>query len=192
MAPDRGRWKTVTFRRLVVVTMVSLALFPTPLAHATAPSHVRLLGDAVGGVGFGTKQVRATDELAGMFGSLKTANLKAIGWCGLTAQSSRRDVLLNFERGRFVGYELGNASGKLGGQPAVVTASGLRLDDTIAQAEKIYGQQFITSAAQGGSWKVKTPTGELYGLLVSPPISGSTDEIDLIGAGDFGCAAMGP
>jgi hypothetical protein len=127
-----------------------------------------------------------------MFGSLRTTNLSAIGWCGLTAQSRRRDVLFNFERGRFVGYELGNASGKPGGQPAVVTASGLLLDDTIAKAEKIYRRQFITSAAQGGSWKVKTPTGELYGLLVTPPMSGSTDEIDLIGAGDFGCAAMGP
>jgi len=74
----------------------------------------------------------------------------------------------------------------------VVTAAGLRLGDTIAQAEKIYGRQFITSAAQGGSWKVKTPTGEMLGLLVSPPITGSTDQIDMIGAGYFGCAAMGP
>jgi len=58
--------------------------------------------------------------------------------------------------------------------------------------QKIYGRQFITSAAQGGSWKVKTPTGEMLGLLVSPPITGSTDQIDMIGAGYFGCAAMGP
>ncbi len=64
--------------------------------------------------------------------------------------------------------------------------------DTIAQADEIYGREFITSAAQGGSWRVKTPTGVLVGLLVGPPMTGSTDQIGMIGAGDFGCAAMGP
>jgi hypothetical protein len=175
---------------LAAATMVILPFLPS--AVATARSPVRLLGNAVGGVRFATSEAKATDELSAMFGGLKTTTLKATGWCGLTAQSTGLDVLFNFERGKFVGYELGNASGKTARHPDVVTASGLRLGDTIDQAEKIYGRQFITSAAQGGSWRVKTPTGALVGLLVSPPMAGSTDQIDMIGAGDFGCPAMGP
>jgi hypothetical protein len=186
------RRKVAASTALALVTLASLAWVPPLVAQTTGSSPVRLSGDAVSSVRFGTVEARATDELATMFGSLNTTKVTAIGWCGLTAQSRRRDVLFNFERGRFVGYQLGNPSGRPRGQPDVVTASGLHLDDTIAQAEKIYGRQFITLGAQGGSWKVKTPTGELYGLLVSPPMSGGTDEIDLIGAGDFGCPAMGP
>lgn len=172
--------------------MASVAWLPSAVAQGAARSPVRLLGDAVGGARFGTSQAAAIDELARMFGNLKTTSFKAIDWCGLTAESTRFDVLFNFERGKFVGYELGNASGKTAGQPNVVTAAGLRLGDTIAQAEEIYGRQFITSAAQGGSWKVKTPAGEMVGLLVGPPMTGSTDRIDVIGAGYFGCPAMAP
>lgn len=101
-------------------------------------------------------------------------------------------MLFNFERGKFVGYEIGNWSGKTAGQPDVVTGAGLRIGGTIAQAKRIYGRQFITSAAQGGSWKVQTPSGEMVGLLDGPPMSGSTDQVDLIGAGYFGCPAMSP
>ena len=177
---------------LAVVTVASLAWAPPLVAQTTASSPVRLSGDAVGGVRLGTSQARAIGELATMFARLKTTKLKAIGWCGLTAQSTGHDVLFNFQRRKFVGYEIGNAYGKTAGQPNVVTVAGLRLGDTIAQAEKIYGQEFITSAAQGGSWKVKTPTGEMVGLLVNPPMTGSSDQVEMIGAGDFGCAAMGP
>lgn len=127
-----------------------------------------------------------------IFGPLKTAKLKAIGWCDPTAQSTGANVLFNFERGKFVGYELGNASGHTSGQPNVVTAEGLRLGDIIGQADKLYGRQFLTSAAQGGSWTVKTPTGDLVGLLVGPPMTGKADRVDMIAAGNFGCAAMGP
>jgi hypothetical protein len=47
-------------------------------------------------------------------------------------------------------------------------------------------------ARQDGSWTVKTPTGEMVGRRESPPMTGSTDKVDMIGAGYFGCAAMGP
>jgi hypothetical protein len=177
---------------LTVVTVASPAWAPPLVAQTTASSPVRLSADAVGGVRLGTSQARAIGELATMFGRLKTTKLKAIEWCGLTAQSTGHDVLFNFQRDRLVGYELGDAYGKTAGQPNVVTVAGLRIGDTIAQAEKIYGQEFITSAAQGGSWKVKTPTGEIVGLLVNPPMTGSADRVEMIGAGDFGCAAMGP
>lgn len=181
------------YASLAVVTLAGLAWLPAPVAQATADaSPVRLLASAVGVVHFGTTQATAIHDLAALFGSLKTTRFNAVDLCGLTAQSTGHDVLLNFERGKFVGYEIGNASGKMTGLPNVATAAGLRLGDTIAQAEEIYGRQFITSAAQGGSWKVKTPTGEMYGLLVSPPMIGRTDRIDIIGAGDFGCPAMAP
>jgi hypothetical protein len=178
--------------RLAAVTTATLGFLPSAIAVPTARGPVRLLGSAVGGARFATSEAKAAHELSALFGRLKTTNVKAIDWCGLTAQSTGPDVLFNFERGKFVGYEVGNASGKTAELPDVVTASGLRLGDTIARAWEIYGRQFITSAAQGGSWKVKTPSGTLVGLLVSPPMTGSADQIDMIGAGDFGCPAMGP
>jgi hypothetical protein len=192
MTPNHGRGKVVVLMGLAALATAISLLLSSAMAVATSRAPVLLLGNAVGGARFATSEAKATDELSAMFGSLKTTDLKAIGWCGLTAQSTGPDVLFNFERGRFVGYEVGNASGRAAGQPDVTTTSGLQLGDTIAQAEKIYRRQFITSAAQGGSWKVKTPTGALVGLLVGPPMTGSTDQIDMIGAGDFGCAAMGP
>ena len=190
MTLGHGR-RTVAYMGLAALT-ISFAWQPSAVARAMSRSPVRLLGNAVGGVRFGTSQSAAIDDLTTLFGSLKTTDFNAIDWCGLTAQSTRFDVLFNFERGKFVGYELGNASGKTASQPNVVTAAGLRLGGTIAQAEKIYGGRFITSAAQGGSWKVQTPTGEMVGLLVGPPMSGSTDQVDVIGAGYFGCPAMAP
>lgn len=174
------------------MTASFLSWLPVDVAQATAQRPVRLAGNAVGSVRFGTAQAAAIDDLARVFGSLSTTTLKAIDWCGLTAQSARADVLFNFERSKFVGYEIGNGSGETSAQPNVATSAGLRLGDTIAQAKEIYGRQFMTSAAKGGSWKVKTPTGEILGLLVNPPMAGSSDKIEMIGAGDFGCAAMGP
>ncbi len=180
---------------LTLVAIISLNWLPSAAAQGLASSPVRLLGNAVGGVRFRTSQAAAIDKLTTMFGGLKTTELKAHGWCGLTAQSTAFDILFNlfnFERGRFVGYGLGNASGRTAAEPNVVTAAGFRLGATIAQAERIYSWQFVTSSAQGGAWTVKTPTGELVGLLVNPPMTGSADRIDVIGAGYFGCAAMGP
>lgn len=158
---------------------------------ASPSSPVRLLGNGVGTVRFGTAQSLAVHELTNLFGTLKTTSLKATDFCGLTAQSTGSDVLFNFVGAKLAGYEVGNASGKPARQPNVATAAGLRLGDTVAQAKKIYGPRFITSADQGGSWKVKTLTGEVLGLLVKPPMAGPGDQVDVIGAGDFGCPAMG-
>lgn len=114
VALNHGRRMVVAYMGLVAVTMASL---PSAVAQAAARSPVRLLGNAVGGARFGARQATAIDDLATMFGSLKATDLKAIDWCGLTAQSTGLDVLFSFERGKFVGYELGNASGKTAGQP---------------------------------------------------------------------------
>ncbi len=142
---------------LAVLATAILPVLSSAMAVTTTRATVRLVGNAVGGVRFGTSQARAIDELAAMFGSLKTTKLKAIGWCGLTAQSTGLDVLFNFQRGRFVGYEVGNAYGKTAGQPNVVTAAGLRLGDTIAQAEKIYGQAVHHVGCSGWVMEGKDP-----------------------------------
>lgn len=192
MSRKRIRREAVWCVALATLALPAAARAAAGGAQAAVHSLVRLLGDGVGGVRFGTSQAVAIGELTTLFGSLKTVDLKPTSGCGLTAESTRPDVLFIFEKGKFVGYELGNASGKTSGQPDVATAAGLRLGDSVAQAERIYGHQFVMSAAQGGSWKVKTPRGEMVGLLVGPPVTGPTDRVDLIGAGYFGCPAMSP
>ena len=78
---------------LAVVTIPSLAWLPSAVAQTKARKPVLVLGNAVGGVPSGTRQPTAIDELSTTFGSLKTTKLKAIGWCGLTAQSTRFNIL---------------------------------------------------------------------------------------------------
>ena len=92
-----------------------------------------------------------------------------------------------------MGFQIGSANAKVVAHPDVISSKGLRLGDTIREAEEIYGSSFTTSAAQGGSWEAQTPTGRLIGLLVGPPGPvGTSDQIQMIAAGYLGCPAMTP
>jgi hypothetical protein len=105
----------------------------------------------------------------------------AIQWPGLIAY---------FEHNRFVGYEY--TSRTAAGEPILATAKGLRVGDTFARARQLYGRLFQTSAAQGGSWAVRTPQGRLYGYATGPPIGGPQTKIASIDAGYVGCPAVTP
>ena len=113
--------------------------------------------------------------------------------CGLSEQANGLNAQFAFVGHKFVGFEIGSANAKIVARPDVISSKGLRLGDTIRQAEEIYGSSFTTSAAQGGSWETSTPTGPLIGLLIGPPGPvGSSDRIQMIAAGYLGCPAMTP
>jgi hypothetical protein len=71
-----------------------------------------------------------------------------------------------FDHQRFVGFTTGSLGARPGYRemPNMVTPAGLKIGDTLAQARRIYGADFRTSLAQGGSWFVATSTGTLDGL----------------------------
>lgn len=158
---------------------------------ATAP--IVLLGNGVGTVPFGTSQSQAISRLEVLFGNLRTTEMIATENCGLTALANGSNVRFAFVGHKFVGFEIGSANAKIVAHPDVIASTGLRLGDTIREAEEIYGSSFTTSAAQGGSWEARTQTGRLIGLLVGPPEPiGNSDQIQMIAAGYLGCPAMTP
>lgn len=73
-----------------------------------------------------------------------------------------------------------------------MTAQGLRVGDTLAQAQQLYGTELSTSFAQGGSWSAATPEGKLEGYLSEEPSQSSVSTISSIEAGAVGCPAMTP
>ena len=76
---------------------------------------------------------------------------------------------------------------------SLTTAQGLRVGDTLAQAQKIYGAALTTSLAQGGSWSVSTPDGKLDGYLNGVPDQVTpAPTIMSIEAGSVGCPAATP
>jgi hypothetical protein len=100
-----------------------------------------------------------------------------------------------FDHQRFVGYATGSLNGLPGyrGIPNASTSSGLKIGDTLAQAQRIYDGSLRTSQAQGGSWFAATSTGTLDGLLTNE-VDGPrpTPRIADIDAGSVGCPAMSP
>ena len=75
----------------------------------------------------------------------------------------------------------------------LVTAQGLRVGDTLAQAQQLYGSELTTSFAQGGSWSAVTSNGKLNGFLSEEPNqTPSPPTIMSIEAGAVGCPAMTP
>jgi hypothetical protein len=167
---------------------VTRAVSPSP---RTDP--IVLFGNGVGTVPFGTSQSTATSDLELLFGRLRTTDVTATENCGLTARASGSNVEFAFARRKFVGFEIGSANAKIVTRPNVISRKGLRLGDTIRDAEKLFGAAFTTSAAQGGSWETQTSTGWLIGLLVGPPGPiGGSDQIQMIAAGYLGCPAMTP
>jgi hypothetical protein len=100
-----------------------------------------------------------------------------------------------FDHQRFVGFTTGSLGARPGYRemPNMVTPAGLKIGDTLAQARRIYGADFRTSLAQGGSWFVATSTGTLDGLLTDEVNeSHATPGIADIDAGSVGCPATSP
>lgn len=157
----------------------------------TAPKGpIELFSDGIGPVTFSTKEATAFDALQLLFGTAGgRTSTSPINNCGVTGTATWRNVYVVFELGKFVGYRIGSAMDTIVSTPSVVTAKGLRLGDTISQAQRLYGNAFTTSAAQGGSWIADTSTRRLFGLLVGPPGPvGPSDRVEEIAGGLLGCA----
>jgi hypothetical protein len=163
------------------------------VTRVVSSSPILLLGNGVGTVPFGTSQSNAISRLESLFGNLQTISRTSTKNCGLTAWANGSNAGFAFVEHKFVGFEIGSANAKIVAHPDVISSKGLRLGDTIREAEEIYGSSFTTSAAQGGSWEMRTRAGRLVGLLVGPPGPvGSSDQIQMIAAGYLGCPAMTP
>ncbi|MGH9016974.1 MAG: hypothetical protein ACRDY1_04415, partial [Acidimicrobiales bacterium] len=153
-------------------------------------------GDGIGSARFGQPQTQAVDDLTENFGRPSASRPTPADACTIDAELSwPGGVTAYFEHGLFVGYAGGSLLALPGHRVVAgnATAAGLRVDDTVATARRLYGTAFTTSSAQGGSWSVSTPTGALHGLLtdvVGGP--GPAPRIADITAGSVGCRAATP
>jgi len=169
-------------------------------APGTAAGHFTFRGNGIGAATFGQPQALAIAELDHVLGSPATPRpVSDAGNCTVDASLSWPTLTAYFFRGRFVGYDSASLLGpQFSGAPNVIpaasTAAGLRIGDDIAQARRIYGSAFTVLFAQGGSWRVTTPTGRLDGYLTAvpghptPPVPRIAD----ISAGSVGCPAASP
>jgi hypothetical protein len=152
-----------------------------------------LAGDGVGSVRFGESTSSAIAGLDQVLGHPSKGPINEAGNCTIDVAEQWSGLTGFFDRGEFVGYSTLAANGERLIQGNMETGMGLRVGDTIAQARQIYGSEFQTSLAQGGSWSVSTPAGKFLGYLTGEPNRpGPTPTIMSIEAGSVGCPAATP
>jgi hypothetical protein len=173
-------------------------------SHSAARSQlgdpIELLGNGVGSIHFGTNEAHVVSQLNAFF-----AVKRGVLWAekGVLHEMSGKDCRLDsvwsvpalnvyFSGQRFVGYStqylrIVATQIQAGIREEFRADGGLRLTDTVRQAKLLYGGAFKVYGARGGSWSVVTKSGTLTGSLLSPPaLTGLSDQIDRISAGNIG------
>lgn len=107
--------------------------------------------------------------------------------CRIDHSISWSNLLALFHGGRFVGYSY---EGGQGSAPVLSTLKGLQVGDDLLAAKRLYGDAFHVSEAQGGSYSVKTPAGQIFGYFTN--VAKLYWTIGSIDAGYVGCPAMTP
>jgi hypothetical protein len=171
---------------------------------------LRLYGDGVTGAHFGAALGDVVTALSPRFG--RPSTMRSSEDCGIGLQLTwplvldprtghlvrDEEMTVDFHRGHFVGYQFGGPDPRVHGRHivsalAVTTARGLRVGDLLARGRRLYGPAFHLSNAQGGSWSVRTPRGELDGYaLVNGRRLGPLATVETIDAGNVGCPAVSP
>jgi hypothetical protein len=188
--------KAQTRRRSALLLTGALAMLtvarPSPVSASAEV--VVLLGNGTEAAHFGQPEAAAIDGLDKSLGPPESsAPISEAGNCTIDAAMQWAALTAYFDHRRFVGYSTLSAGGDVLWRANVVTAKGLRVGATLAEARRIYGSALRTSYAQGGSWSAKTPAGALDGYL-SAEVGQRTPppRILSIEAGAVGCPASSP
>jgi hypothetical protein len=166
-----------------------------------------LYSDGIGTVRFGSSPAdvrKSIDTLLGQAGG----RYERGGTCGLDHQIRWWDhraanglplLVAYFRRSKFAGYQYGDYGTMIPPHlprqgVTLATARGLRIGDRLARGRRLYGQAFVASTAQGGTWGVRAPGGIVDGYAWTSPgrAIGSQSLVMTIGAGDVGCPAVSP
>jgi hypothetical protein len=188
--PNRRRQDRVSaFLLLSPLALVSSYTSPA-LASQVA---LVLRGDGAGAARFGQSEPMATKALDEALSSTKRAVVNMAGNCTVDRAVQWPTFTAYFDRDRFVGYSTLAADGEPLRNAPMVTAKGLRVGDTLAEARRIYGDTLSTTLAQGGAWFAKTDDGTLDGYLTAEVNSRvPAPRIASIEAGHVGCPAASP
>jgi 3-oxoacyl-[acyl-carrier protein] reductase len=156
-----------------------IATNPTaPLAVGHSTSYV-LDGSGIRGLRFGASPSVATGGLQPLLGP-PAVGYRRGGSCTTDhvirwrAGPLTAPLTLFFGRGRWVGYQYGDPGARTvpsdpGAPIAPATTRGLGLGETVALGRRLYGRAFTPSAAQGGSWRVRTVSGQIDGFVTLDP-----------------------
>jgi hypothetical protein len=145
-------------------------------------------------VHFGDTQSSAIAALGDVLGNGPTKSMNdEQGGCPVDFAAQWANISAYFYKGIFEGYSTSSINGEPLPDGNLVTAQGLRVGDTLAQAQQLYGSELTTSFAQGGSWTAITSSGKLEGFLSEESDqTASSPTILSIEAGTVGCPAMTP
>jgi hypothetical protein len=129
---------------------------------------------ALGGVRLGESSSTAARTIATLLGPWADAHVP-VESCGIdhesvwTSPAVALPLTIFERRGRFAGYQYGapaSQSALVPGPGAVLTTPrGLTVADTVGVARRIYGKRFVTSVAQGGTWRAMDG-GTLRGFVM--------------------------
>jgi len=169
-----------------------------PAAHGAASTRrsptssgaarpVVLTPTGIGRVRFGETQTQAIAHLDGILGQPETTRPRPKNSCDITSSLAWRGFTAFFNLRHFAGYSTT--------RQALATARGLHSGETVAEAKAIYGTAFHLSTAQGGSYRITLPSGELTGYVrggVTATSIPPTAEVDGIDAGATGCPGISP
>lgn len=161
-----------------------------PGTASTSNTAVILRGSGLSGVAFGTSQPTAITDLGQLLGP--PSSTAPLNQCGVDTAVQWPTLTAYFAKDAFVGYSTLAANGTTLPDGNQATTTGLRVGDSLSQAERIYGPALTTSFAQGGSWAATTPTGRIEGYLTSEPNQNPPARIASIEAGSLGCPAAHP
>lgn len=179
----------------VAVAVTAAAVFSSPQPPATpSPIGAALRGAAAGrallqptGLGairLGQPTAGAVAALQQLLGTPRTASPQPDPSCDVNSYLAWPGFSAYFDAGRFVGYATTGS--------ALATARGLRVGDTVGGAQSLYGDDFTVSTAQGGSYRLRLPSGQLSGLLdgATATTIPTSATIVTITAGAIGCPGL--
>jgi hypothetical protein len=164
------------------------AVLPRP--PATPPEKV-LNGNGIGQARFGERPRSVVHQVHAVLGENPTRRRFNEGRnvCGIDGEIDWPGLAAYFHHHRFVGYSYGpKITG--GGVSELATARNLRVGETVKEARRLYGSAFKVSAAQGGSFSVRTPHGLIDGFLSD--VTNPKGKVLTIEAGNVGCPALTP
>lgn len=152
-----------------------------------------LSGDGIGRARFGEKTSAVIDPLGALLGQSPSRRYHRTHLCQVDHEADWPGLRVFFRRGRFAGYAYGLAyqyANMAGPEPALSTLRGLRVGDPAQRGRRLYGSAFRLSAAQGGTWSVRTRQGRIFGYTSGPrDLQGPITSIE---AGYVGCPALTP
>jgi hypothetical protein len=181
---------------LLILATGSVLTSSVAIGSTSPKTTIILRGDAVGSVRFGEAQSAAASTLVKLLGK-SDGGVRAVndGDCIISGVLSWSNFTAYFYGGTFDGYQTGNdvtekAEPRFNG----VAPQGLRVGDTLARAQRLYGSALSTSGEQNGVYAAITKTGTIRGYLSTEPDRAPATKVRLrtISAGSVGCPAMSP